>query len=216
MRYGNGKEFLLPPGPIMSLTLIGIMFLSGLLYYRAIKVQRFLEPALAISQPRSEFTDAVNLFLKNEFEPAGLKGVRMIMGTIVVDPAVFLDEGRGRTNGAASPMVKRLGRVLVAALNNDYLRSHVDLVLVVARYPMEPDEGANRQMKLRMRERSEMVLDSLFRVEPLLGERYASYFAATAMAADPAKGGADRIEFRIIPSERLHIEVLQRLKKYVD
>jgi len=215
MHYGNGKGFLIPPGPIMSLTLIGIMFLSGLLYYRAVKVQRFLEPALAISQPRSEFTDAVNSFLKREFEPAGVKGVRLIMGTIVVDPAVFL-EGRGREGGSASPMVKRLARVFVSALNDNYLRAHVDLVLIVARYPMQPDEGANRQMKLRMRERSAMVLDSLFKAEPLLEKRYALYFAATAMPANPAKGGADRIEVRIIPSDQLHIEVLQRLKKYVD
>ena len=214
MHYGNGKRFLIPPGPIMSLTLIGVMFLSGLLYYRAVKIQRFLEPALAISQPRSEFTDAVNSFLKREFEPAGIRGVHLIMGTIVVDPAVFL-EGRGHTAGD-SPMVKRLGRVLVSALNDDYLRAHVDLVLIVARYPMDSDEGANRQMKLLMREKAAMVLDSLFKAEPLLEKRYALYFAATAMPANPAKGGADRIEVRIIPSDQLHIEVLQRLKKYVD
>ncbi len=199
----------------MSLTLIGIMFLSGLLYYRAVKIQRFLEPALAISQPRSEFTDAVNSFLKKEFEPAGIRGVRLVMGTILVDPAVCF-EGHDRAGGSPSPMVKRLGKVLVSALNDDYLRAHVDLVLIVARYPMGPDEGTNRQMKLRMRERSAMVLDSLLKAEPLLEKRYSLYFAATAMPADPAKGGADRIEVRIIPSEQLHIEVLQRLKKYVD
>ena len=153
MHYGNGKGFLIPPGPIMSLTLIGIMFLSGLLYYRAVKIQRFLEPALAISQPRSEFTDAVNSFLKREFEPAGIRGIRLMMGTIFVDTAVF----QSHEGSSASPMVKRLARVLVSALNDNYLRAHVDLVLIVARYPMQPDEGANRQLKLRMRERAAMA-----------------------------------------------------------
>jgi hypothetical protein len=67
-----------------------------------------------------------------------------------------------------------------------------------------------------MREQSEMALDSLFKAEPLLKKKYALYFAASAMPDDPAKGGAERIEFRIIPSEQLHIEVLHRLKKYVE
>ncbi len=215
MQYGKGKGFFLPPGPIMVLTLIGIMVLSGLLYYRAVKVQRFLEPALAISQPRSEFTDAVNFFLKREFEPAGLKGVRLIMGTITVDPAVFLKD-HDTADGAASPMAKRLGRVLVAALSDDFLRAHVDLVLIVSRYPKGPDEGVNSLMKSRMMERSEMALHSLFKAEPLLERKYALYFAPTAIPDKPSKGRVERIEIRIIPSDQLHIEVLQRLKKYVE
>jgi len=38
-------------GPVISLLLIGLVLLNALLYYRSVKIQRFLEPALALSQP---------------------------------------------------------------------------------------------------------------------------------------------------------------------
>ncbi len=60
-------KYIPPAGPILNLTLIGLVLLSALLYYRAIKIQRFLEPALAISQPRNEFAKNVRLRFQKEF-----------------------------------------------------------------------------------------------------------------------------------------------------
>ncbi len=213
MRNAVRKKNVLPPGPIMSFTLIGIMFLSGLLYYRAVKFQRFLEPALAISQPRSEFADTINSLLKREFEPNIIYGVRFTMGSIVVDQSKLLD--REDMKPASDLMMKKLGRVFLSALDNDYLRSHTELVLVLARYPEDGDSETNLKMRLLMQSRAEKILQSLFGVEPLLKKKYALYFAAAAMPANPARGEADQIEFRVIPSEQLHIQVLQKLRKYM-
>ena len=53
-----------PPGPLLSLLLIGLVLLSGLLYYRAVRIQRFMEPALALSQPRNDFSEAIEQNLR--------------------------------------------------------------------------------------------------------------------------------------------------------
>ncbi|MDA8433646.1 MAG: hypothetical protein M0Z60_11900 [Nitrospiraceae bacterium] len=214
MRSGL-RRCILPPGPLMMVMLAGVMFLGGLLYYRAVKIQRFLEPALAISQPRSEFTDAINSLLKKEFGPAGIRGIRFAMGSIVVDTAVLFPRD-GRPDASSSQVMKKLGRVLLSTLDNDYLRSHSDMVLVLARYPLGEDTRANGQMRLASEARAEKVLEALYNAEPLLQGRYAPYFASASMPAAPGTGEENRIEFRIVPSEQLHIEVLQRLRKYVN
>ena len=208
------KRLVIPPGPILSLTLIGIMLLSGLLYYRAIKVQRFLEPALAFSQPRNEFTDTINTLLGKELEQTGIQGVRFMMGSIVVDRRELFNEASGM-NESAALLIKRLGNVFLSALNDQHTRSRFGLILIVARFPGGPDPETNRRTRLMTQERAEMVLHSLFGASPALQKEYAAYFAAAAIPADPSGRGFDRIEFRIIPSEQLHIEVLQRLQKYV-
>jgi len=58
------------------------------------------------------------------------------------------------------------------------------------------------------------MLNSLFFVEPGLEKNYGRYFAAIALPASSTLKGPPPLEFRLIPTERLHIEVLQRLEKY--
>jgi hypothetical protein len=55
------RKLILQPGPILSLTLIGILLLSAVIYYRANNVQRFLEPALALSEPRLKFSQNIRI-----------------------------------------------------------------------------------------------------------------------------------------------------------
>jgi hypothetical protein len=58
------------------------------------------------------------------------------------------------------------------------------------------------------------IQDALFRTEPELGIRYSTYFAGTAQPTNPHEGNRDLIELRIVPSEFLHIKVLDKLEKY--
>ena len=59
-----------------------------------------------------------------------------------------------------------------------------------------------------------LVQDALFRAEPELGIRYSTYFTVAAQPTNPHEGNKEVVEFRIIPSEFLHIEVLEKLEKY--
>jgi len=74
------KKFILPPGPILSLALIGLLILSAILYYQAVKIQRFLEPALAVSQPKMKFTQNMNNLLTKEFAKKGDRGRQIKVG----------------------------------------------------------------------------------------------------------------------------------------
>ena len=55
---------------------------------------------------------------------------------------------------------------------------------------------------------------TLFELEPGLGKTYATYFAAAVRPMNPREGNIGVVEFRIVPSEYLHIEVLEKLEKY--
>jgi hypothetical protein len=58
------------------------------------------------------------------------------------------------------------------------------------------------------------IQDALFFAEPQLGMRYGNYFMAAAQPTNPLEGNREVIELRIIPSELLHIKVLEKLEKY--
>jgi len=85
---------------------------------------------------------------------------------------------------------------------------------VSTRLPLSPEIRSNKELRNQVQNRAELILNSMYKVAPGLEREYGKYFAATALPVDPAVKDADWIEFRIIPTERLHIEVLQRLEKY--
>jgi len=212
MKITSIRKFILPPGPILSLTLIGLLLLSALLYYRAIKIQRFLEPALALSQPRNEFNQGIENLLMKEFGAGAVEGIKFTPGAILVDESMLFS-GNSMKDSSAD-ILKKLSNVFLAALKDEHIRSHVDLVLVSERFPVSPDPELNERMRL-VQFRSELILDALFRAEPELEREYGTYFAATYIPINPSEKRTKTIEFIIIPSEQLHIDVLQRLRKYV-
>jgi hypothetical protein len=215
MRENPARKVLLPLGPLLSLTLIGILILSALLYYRAVKIQRFLEPALAISQPRMKFSQSITSLLSHEFGTGPLSGLRFRAGSIFVEPSLLLT--RIHPLKESDPLVlKKLGSVFLAALNDPEIRDNISLILVCTRVPLGPDGQANKEMRAKMQERAGLILSSMFAVEPLLEKNYGRYFAATALSVGTGMKDADWIEFRIVPSERLHIEMLLRLEKYTQ
>jgi len=215
MRENPVRRFILPLGPLLGLTLIGILVLSALLYYRAVKIQRFLEPALAISQPRMKFSQSVTSLLSKEFGTGQLKGLRFRAGSIFVDPSLLLNKIHPLRE--SDPLVlKKLGSVFLTALDDPEIRDNISLILVCTRFPLDPDGKTNKEMRAKMEERAGLILSSMFAVEPALGKSYGTYFAATALSVGTGMKETDWIEFRIVPSERLHIEVLLKLEKYTQ
>jgi len=206
-------KYLLPPGPILSLTLIGLLLLSAVVYYRAVKIQRFLEPALAISQPRMQFTGEMNNLLMKDFGPEKAAGVTFRSGSVLVEQRLLFS-GAPQMAGLEDLTVKKLASVFLAALEDPRTRDHISLFLVSTRLPLSLDAELNKVRRLHLQERADGILASLFAAEPQLEKRYGRYFAATVLPVGTDSEAA-WIEFRIVPTERLHIEVLKRLGKYV-
>ena len=209
------RRFILPLGPLLNLTLIGILVLSALLYYRSVKIQRFLEPALAISQPRMKFTQNINSLLTKEFGTGQIKGLRFRTGAIFMEPSLLLSNIHP-AKGSEPLILKKLGSVFLTALNDPDIRDNISLILVSTRLPLSPDKKADKEMRAKMQERAGLILSSLFALEPQLEKSYGDYFAATALSVGAGVKETDWIEFRIVPTERLHIDVLLRLGKYAQ
>lgn len=207
------KKFILPPGPILILTLIGLLLLSALLYYRAIKIQRFLEPALAITQPKIIFSKNINNLLLREFGKEESEGIKFRTGSILVESSLLL-AGVHKTDGENTVVLEKLGHVFQAALSDPAIRENISLIIVSTRLPISPEISSNKEFRNQAQTRAELILNSMYKVSPGLEREYGKYFAATALPVDPVGKDADWIEFRIIPTERLHVEVLQRLEKY--
>lgn len=202
-----------PAGPILSLLLIGLVLLSALLYYRAVKIQRFLEPALALSQPRNEFSKNIKLIFQKEFGAEAVKGLKIRASSILIDRS-FLFSGDGALKTSAQTDLKKLARIFLLLMDNDQTRSDISLVLIVSRFPSSGTwmtYAADRMLAQRV---AGFIQDALFFAEPQLGIRFGAYFVASAQPTNPLEGNRDLIELRIIPSEFLHIKVLEKLEKY--
>lgn len=212
MKSFSVRRLIPPLGPIFSLTLIGALLLSAILYYRAVKIQRFLEPALAISEPRMRFSQDIKDRLAREFDAEELKGLRFRAGSIVVDQSLLF-AGAHQAKGSGPLMLQKLSRVFLAVLGDEDLRKNISLILVNSRLPRSPDAALNKELRFMAQERAVVILNALFSAEPKL-ENYAQYFAPSALPVTGSEKELALIEFRIIPTEQLHIEVLQRLEQY--
>jgi hypothetical protein len=208
------RKFILPPGPILSLTLIGLVILGALLYYQAVKIQRFLEPALAVSQPKMRFTQNITNLLSKEFGEKEIAGVKFKAGSILVERISFMQGGH-YTKGFEPEILDKLSHVFLSALANEDLRQHISLIIVGIRFPLGPSAELNRMLSLQTQQQAWLLLNSLYAVEPRLESEYGAYFVATALPVQGAHEENDWIEFRIVPSDRLHIEVLQKFEKYM-
>jgi hypothetical protein len=214
MKAETIKKFILPPGPILSLSLIGLLLLSAVVYYRAVRIQRFLEPALAISEPRIKFSQSMNELLSRELESAKNDGIRFKAGSIFVEQTLLFDKA-WNVKGSENETLKKLSRFFLSALNDRDIRNNISLILVCTRLPFSADNALNKAMRSPIQERSLLILDSLYAAEPELEKKFRPYFAATAITMISAAQESNWVEFRIVPTERLHIDVLQRLGKYM-
>jgi hypothetical protein len=214
------KQFLrnifFPPGPIFTLALIGLMLLGGFLYYKAIRFQRFLEPALALTLPGSLFDLDVRERLKEEFGPEYVHDIRYALGTIQIRKSVLMGEAH---SGMGPSIYKKLGRVFKDVLEDPELRGDIKVILVSSMAKVSDDpvlSRNNKDSRQEAQDRAGGVLNALYASEPELETTYGLFFEATAMPVYSQRIDTDWVNFRIIPSEKLHIEVLQKLEKYID
>jgi hypothetical protein len=208
-------RLVLPTGPLLGLLLVGLLVLSGIIYYRAIKIQRFLEPALAISEPRTRFSQNINDLLLKEFGPFERSGIRYRTGSILIESSVFFESAHS-TEGGYSKVLKKLSHFFLSALGNPEIRDHIGLILVSTRFPISSDSEFNKKMRFFMQERAELVLTSLFTTEPGLEKNFGAYFSSSALPVASPEIRTGEIEIRMVPTELLHVEVLQRLEKYAE
>lgn len=206
-------KYVPPAGPVLSLLLIGLVLLSALLYYRAVRIQRYLEPALAMSRPRNEFSKNISGSIQMEFGEGPIDGLAVKTGSILVQRSrLFSDDGAVKPSGRI--MLKKLARSFLSLMKNDHTRSEISLVLIGAQFPPNGTPGSTDRERLKVQRMTGRIQDELFQAEPELGEAYGSYFV-TAAQPTPLHGRKnDALEFRILSSETLHIEVLQKLMKY--
>ncbi len=213
MNGKSARRYIPPTGPVVSLILIGLVLLSGLLYYRAVKIQRFLEPALALSQPRNEFARTINLDFQKEFGKEPVHGLRVRSSSILMEKSLLFTDDR-RLKASARDDLQKLARVFLALMKDEHTRSEISLVLIIGRFPSHGPQGTNVAEWAQAGRMVGFIQDALFRLEPELGVRYPSFFASVAQPSRPHEANRDMVEFRIIPSEFLHIEVLEKLEKY--
>jgi len=214
----SGKPFwkrVPPAGPFLSLLLIGMVLLSARLYYRAITVQRFLEPALALAQPRNEFAKNISARFQKEFGAGPVRGFKVGSSSILIDASVMFNRD-GSLKPTAGDDLRRLARIFLALFQDRHTRSEINIVLILGRYPSFGVSQATAFERLRVQRLTGLIQDALFAVEPELGKNYESLFAATAAPAGPYSPVSPVVEFRIVPSEYLHIEVLEKLQKYFE
>ncbi len=212
----NGKSpwrYIPPAGPVVSLTLIGLVLLSGLLYYRAVKIQRFLEPALALSQPRNEFAKTIEQQFQKEFGKNPVPGLAVRSSSILMRKSLLFTEDR-TLRASAQEDLQKLARIFLALMKDEHARSEISLILIIGRFPSHGAHGTNVAEWAQAGRTVGFIQDALYRLEPELGVRYSSFFASVAQPMNPHEPGRDLVEFRIIPSEFLHIEVLEKLEKY--
>jgi len=210
------KEVIMPPGPVLSVALIGLMLLSGYLYYKAVRFQRFLEPTLALTQPVSQFDQRVIGMIKGEFGPEDADNIRYSMGSMRVRESVLV---AGAHQPGGSAMFGKLARVFKKMLDDPELKSSIKVILVSKTAKLGADpvlSQYNRTVRHEAQDQAEGILNTLYSIEPELETKYGSYFEATAIPAYRPDAEAGWVAFRIVPSERLHIEVLQKLEKYID
>jgi hypothetical protein len=207
------RKAVLPPGPVLVLTLVGIMLLSSLLYYRAVRIQRFLEPALAVSQPRIKFYNDISRLLIKEFGEGEVKGIKFVGNSILLHKSMILLDPYHLDK---SPLLKSLGVVILDVLRDPNMRAHLDFIVVSPRVALSSDIEANRAARTEAQSSAEMILNALFKSVPELERDYSIYFESSAMSVYARGDEADWVDFRIVPSDRVHVDVLQRLQKYVE
>ncbi|MHB8845760.1 MAG: hypothetical protein ACYC7L_13555 [Nitrospirota bacterium] len=214
-RVRNWWRWLPPSGPVISFLLIFLVLLSAVLYYRAVKIQRFLEPALALSQPRNEFTKRIHELFRKEFGERPPRGLKVGMSSIRMQRAlVFQPDGRLKPEG--KKVLHKLARVFLALLQDEKARSEIDHIMIISRFAHKVDPYTNVAQRMTEHMLVGFIQDALFLEVPALGRRYMPYFMSGTGPLISHDGAGDVVDFLIVPSEYLHIEVLERLEKYAE
>ncbi len=201
-----------PVDQILGITLIGLILLSALIYYKSVKAQRYLEPSLAVSEPRVAFTQKISDHISKEFGSRKNTGVVFTANSILVDDRqVFADPYNKES--VKPDFVRKLGNILMAILDDVQMRPQFELILVSTRLPISPHLILNKQKQIEKQNNVELLLNSLYTSAPELKNTYALYFTSSVIPVRPDQS-ENWIEFRFLPSEHLHIDMIKSLRKY--
>jgi hypothetical protein len=213
MKRGLLEKIIFEPGPAIILTLMGLLLLSGFIYYKAIKIQRFLEPALAISLPKIEFAKGMNTILSKQLGEKR-EGVFYTPDSIIVDGTLLLVGEQSRAS-SETQIFGRLAKVFLSIMKDPDMKKNIDMILISTKVYSGPDAELNKKMRFESQQRADFILDSIFEAEPELRRDFGVFFSASAT---PALSPEDIrwVEFRIIPTERIHMDVIRRFEKYVQ
>lgn len=190
------------------LILIGLLLTGVLLYYRAVNFQRFLEPSLAVLAPSTTFTSRFKQIASEELSSAPKGMVRFTGSGILVHKALF---SMGETHGVP-PVIPSLARILNRLFSDPWMAANIQLVMVKTEVDLESALN-DPSLRTKMREQAEAVLNAILAVDPKLIRGHSESFAATAVYKNNVTS-SDWITLELVPSERLHIEMLERLGKY--
>ncbi len=133
--------------------------------------------------------------------------------SIFVDRSVLF-EPDGILKKSAQADIHKLARIFLSLMKDDHTRADISLVLIISRYPSGAEWLANAAERMKAQRVIGFIQDALFHEEPELARMYSTYFVASAQPISPHERPSELVELRIIPSELLHIEVLEKLEKY--
>jgi len=198
---------------LVGIILLGAVLLSGLVHYRSVKILRFLEPALAMSQPRADFREGIRQLFIDAFGDASVPGVGLSSESIMIDERLILTDTHHRPQDETR-IAEKLGSVFLGILEDRQLRNTFDFIMVTTRYPGETDGEQTVEERRQLRERNDLIIGKLLATQPTLAAKYAGSFLPVTRSLKPGvmKGGV--VEFRFIPTGRMHIQVLQKLERY--
>jgi len=208
---GYIKKLTPTAAPVGILILIGMLVLSALLYYKSVRGQRYLEPSLALAQPRVEFAHKITLLFQKEF------GLKRINGVVLSGNSIFVDSSLiyGSPSGPRvldTVFLKKLSSIFLSMLSDPEMRSHFDLILVSARIHFSLSVDENKLRRIRGLRIADSIVESMYSVSPALMKHY-GMLAPTAVPDKPS-AKYNWVEFRIVPSERVHVEMMESLNKY--
>lgn len=210
---GSAKltRFLPPLRVVMTLALMSLLLLSLIVYYRAVRIQKFSELTLAIYQPQKEFRQkTLGPFIKL-FDKKKLSSIAFTDNSFCLEePLLLMDEPNGKNTQPT--ITGDLGKTFHAILQDNELRSNIELILVSTIEPLSPSMSLSNKNFRSQQEKSDSVLRSLLEAEPELKQKYSSFFASMAVSTADVERDQCLIEFRFIPNNRLYTNYLQRVK----
>jgi hypothetical protein len=142
-----------------------------------------------------------------------MRGLKIKSSSVLIETSLLFSED-GTIKPSAPDELQKLARVFLALMKDDHTRSEISLVLIIGRFPSYGARGVKVSEMMAAQRMVGSIQSGLFQLEPELGIRYSSYFAGVAQPTDPQERNKYVLELRIIPSEFLHIEVLEKLEKY--
>ena len=210
---GSAKltRFLPPLRVVMTLALMSLLLLSLVVYYRATRIQRFSELALAIYQPQNDFSQKmIGPFIKL-FNEKKISTIRHTSNSLFIDESLLVMVAQNNKDNQPT-IVRDLGKIFHAILQDPELRSNIELILVSTIGPVSPGMSLSTKNHRTLQVKSESVLRSLFMAEPELEQKYSSFFASTVISATDVERDQYLVEFRFIPNDRLYLKYLQRVQ----